>query len=404
MRNLIPRRARPAARLLGRRGRGDRGAIGVLVGILIGAGVLVGMGAMVVDVGQLYQNRAELQNGADAGALAVAQSCAQGTCNPSAAKSYADANAKSGIAGVELVCGSGSLGACPASTGKIYDCPAAPAAGTNYVDVHTETETASGSSLLPPALSRTLLGNSSYQGSTVYACAQAEWAAPASATVIGITIPECEWANVTDNGTSYAPSSGQSSAFDQKIQLDEEPSTTCSSTQEADTTTDLSGNCTVAISAGLYSGYVGDPRRLGSGPDCSAALSAAQASHSVVLLPVYNVVDLTGALCGGKVSEPFMLSCWVAPGSPCYELVGYAGFVVTGYNYPNVDENSQSADYLNPGNTCSGGSFCLDGYFTQTIVPLGPTPYSSSRGFPQTVSSVSPGGVNLGASVVWLTG
>jgi len=84
--------------------------------------------------------------------------------------------------------------------------------------------------------------------------------------------------------------------------------------------------------------------------------------------------------------------------------VGYAGFVVTGYNYPNVDENSQSADYLNPGNTCSGGSFCLDGYFTQTIVPLGPTPYSSSRGFPQTVSSVSPGGADLGASVAWLTG
>jgi Flp pilus assembly protein TadG len=401
MRNLILRRARSASALLGRH---ERGAIGVLVGILIGGGVLVGIGALVVDAGQLYQNRAELQNGADAGALAVAQSCAQGTCTPSAAKSYADSNARSGIAGVNLVCGSGSLGACPASTGKIYDCPAAPPAGTNYVDVHTETETSSGSSLLPPALARTLLGNSSYQGSTVYACAQAEWAAPADATTIGITIPECEWAKATDNGTSYAPTSGQSSAFDQKIQLDEEPSTTCSSTQEADTTTDLTGNCTVAISAGLYSGYVGDPRRLGSGPDCSAALSAAQASHSPVLLPVYNLVDTSGALCGGKVSEPFMLSCWVAPNAPCYELVGYASFVVTGYNYPNIAEDSQSADYLNPANTCSGGSFCLDGYFTQTIVPLGATPYSSSRGFPQTVSSVSAGGADLGASVVWLTG
>jgi len=371
---------------------------------LIGAGVLVGMGAMVVDVGQLYQNRAELQSGADAGALAVAQSCAEGSCNPGVAKYFADANAKSGVAGVDLVCGSGSLGACPASTGKIYDCPAAPAAGTNYVDVHTETETSSGSSLLPPAFSRTLLGNSNYQGSTVFACAQAEWGNAANATTIGITIPECEWAKATDNGTSYATSSAPPASFDQKIQLDEEPSTTCSSTQEGDTTTDLSGNCTVAISAGLYSGYVGDPRRLGSGPDCSAALSAAQSSHSAVLLPVYGLVDLSGALCGGKASEPFMQSCWVAPGAPCYELLGYASFVVTGFNYPNVDENSQSPDYLDSSNTCSGGSFCLDGYFTQTTVPVGLTPGSSSRGFPQTVSSTSPGGTNLGASVVWLTG
>ena len=53
--------------------------------MLIAGGVLFGMGALVIDVGQLYQNRAELQNGADAGALAVAKSCAQGTCTPSIA-------------------------------------------------------------------------------------------------------------------------------------------------------------------------------------------------------------------------------------------------------------------------------------------------------------------------------
>ncbi len=35
---------------------------------------------MVIDVGQLYQERAELQNGADAAALAVAKSCISGTC------------------------------------------------------------------------------------------------------------------------------------------------------------------------------------------------------------------------------------------------------------------------------------------------------------------------------------
>ena len=62
------------------RGR-DRRAVAVL----IGGGVLFGMGALVIDVGQLYQNRAELQNGADAAALAVAKSCAPAPALPSIA-------------------------------------------------------------------------------------------------------------------------------------------------------------------------------------------------------------------------------------------------------------------------------------------------------------------------------
>ena len=77
MRDLMASRARPILRLLR---RDERGAIGVLVAIFIGAGVLTGMGALVIDVGQLYQERAELQNGADAAALGVAKSCALGTC------------------------------------------------------------------------------------------------------------------------------------------------------------------------------------------------------------------------------------------------------------------------------------------------------------------------------------
>jgi Flp pilus assembly protein TadG len=399
MRNLIIGLTRPMMRRLS---RDERGAIAVLVAVMIGAGVLTGMGALVIDVGQLYQNRAELQNGADAGALSVAQSCAAGTCTPSGAKYFADANATGGLAGVSLVCGSGVLGTCPASTGKIFDCPSAPAAGTNFVDVHTQTETASGSSLLPPVFARTLLGMANYNGSTVEACAQAEWGTPADTTTIGITIPECEWAQATDNGTSYAPASAPPASFDQKIQLDEEPSTTCSSTPEGDTTGEQSGNCTVSISTGLYSGYVGDPRRGTAGPSCSQALSTAQSSHSPVLIPVYGVVDTSGALCGGKASEPFILSCWVAPGAPCYQLWGYAAFVVTGYNFPDVSEQYQSSDYLDPGNSCTGGSFCLDGYFTQTTVRLGPS--TGGQGVPQAVGSISTTGPYLGASIVQLTG
>ena len=111
MRDLIFGLARPMMRLLG---RDERGAIGVLIAVLLGGGVLVGMGALAIDVGRLYQNRAELQNGADAAALAVAQSCASSVCNSGLAGGYADANASkltAGKAAVDLVCGTGSLGA-----------------------------------------------------------------------------------------------------------------------------------------------------------------------------------------------------------------------------------------------------------------------------------------------------
>ena len=71
MRDLIPGIARPLLRLLR---RDERGAVGVLVAVLLAGGVLLGLGAMVIDVGQLYQERAQLQNGADAAAVAVAKS------------------------------------------------------------------------------------------------------------------------------------------------------------------------------------------------------------------------------------------------------------------------------------------------------------------------------------------
>ena len=56
-----------------------------MVALLFGGGVLMGLGALVIDVGQLYQERAELQDGADAAALGVAKSCALGNCTQAGA-------------------------------------------------------------------------------------------------------------------------------------------------------------------------------------------------------------------------------------------------------------------------------------------------------------------------------
>lgn len=79
----------------------ERGAVAVLVAILLV--VLLGFAALVVDLGLLYAERAQLRNGADAAAIGIAQSCAENpldeencseeTGGGSLAKEMADANA-----------------------------------------------------------------------------------------------------------------------------------------------------------------------------------------------------------------------------------------------------------------------------------------------------------------------
>lgn len=57
------------------RGPDERGAISVLVALLMVA--LLGFAALAIDVGMLHSEKAQLQNGADAAALGIAQACAK---------------------------------------------------------------------------------------------------------------------------------------------------------------------------------------------------------------------------------------------------------------------------------------------------------------------------------------
>ncbi len=84
----------------------ERGVAGVLVAVMML--VLIGVGAIAVDVGQIYAERAELQSAADAGALAGAQicsvtgGCTQGDANAVAAL-LANQNSKDGVSNVRFV-------------------------------------------------------------------------------------------------------------------------------------------------------------------------------------------------------------------------------------------------------------------------------------------------------------
>ncbi|MET3809526.1 pilus assembly protein TadG-related protein [Arthrobacter sp. UYEF3] len=82
----------------------ERGAAGVLVAVMML--VLIGAGALAVDTGQIYAERAQLQNAADAGALAAAQRChAAGTCSQSQALGWArelsGPNSNDGVSAVD---------------------------------------------------------------------------------------------------------------------------------------------------------------------------------------------------------------------------------------------------------------------------------------------------------------
>ncbi|HEX9066285.1 MAG TPA: TadE/TadG family type IV pilus assembly protein [Streptosporangiaceae bacterium] len=371
MRDLIRGLAQPAMRLLG---RDERGAVGVLVAILIGGGVLLGMGALVVDVGQLYSERAQLQNGADAGALAVAKSCTTGSCNPGVAQSYANKNSADGTSAVSLICGSGSLGGCPPATRKLYDCPPAPPGGLPYVDVHTSTLTAGGSTLLPPSFARTLLGMRNYQGSTVQACAQAAWGPPAAASGLAVTISACEWDKATSNGTvfgpppPYPPNPLPSPSVDQVLKLHTTAGTGCPSEPAgADGpglfgwTNDPTNTCTTPVINGMYGGNTG----VSVSQACKKVIAADQANRTLVFLPIYVSVSGTGA-------------------NGTYTLKGFAAFVITGYSLPGFS----ASDWLNPANNCKGSDKCINGYFTRGLIPS-----------PGTI-----GGPNLGADVIALTG
>lgn len=82
----------------------ERGAVAVVVSLLMV--VLLAAGALAVDGGMLYAKRAQLQTGADAAALAVAQKCAKSLTDPQCtststlATSLAQSNMSANQAGI----------------------------------------------------------------------------------------------------------------------------------------------------------------------------------------------------------------------------------------------------------------------------------------------------------------
>ena len=76
----------------------ERGASATIVAVLFGGGVLLGASALSMDVGSIMWERRQLQNGADAATMALAQACGRdaAACVPgtlAAQAALTDANA-----------------------------------------------------------------------------------------------------------------------------------------------------------------------------------------------------------------------------------------------------------------------------------------------------------------------
>lgn len=332
--------------------RGDRGAVATTVALLLASGVLLGMAALVVDVGNLYAERGQLQNGADGGAIKVAQICATNpaACSPTAtnlqhiAESYATRNANDGAAAVATVCGEGGkLPACEPGQGRLTDCVGPPPESVGYVEVHTSTLTDKGSTVLPPIFAQAVVGG--YKGAEVGACSRVAWGPPMRATTLAMAISACDWNRYTDNGAEFPPVERSFPVYD------ETTSTTCAPKVGSSGgpggyrwLEDADDDCRVAYS-------VDDVRRVDTGDNwpvnCKEALADLVGAKRPVLVPVF------GAISGGG-------------GHAEYTVSGFAAFVVTGWYLPGLKVPSAERSACD-----DGGNSCVYGYFTQTLVPGG---------------------------------
>ena len=164
--------------------RDERGATAVMVAVLMVP--LIGFLAIALDVGALYAERGQLQNGADAAALAIAQNCAEdGNCaTPTAqaaqaaqAAAFANANANDGAANVLT----------PTIT---------QTATSGTVIVNSSTRVAGSNAT---AISHPFARMIGADSTTVGAEATAEWGSPRAApTILPIAISYCEFRPALD--------------------------------------------------------------------------------------------------------------------------------------------------------------------------------------------------------------
>jgi Flp pilus assembly protein TadG len=323
----------------------DEGAVMIWVALMIV--VLLGVGALVIDVGALLVERRQLQNGADAAALAVAQDCAEGSCGTGGgagiAKQYADLNAGDDVSAI----GSGTpCGVGPGLSGCAEPAPSGASDATGWVRVNTSTETPDGgnqvSFLLAPLIS-------ALTGKTVTAGAVAAWGAPKTVATLPFTYSICEF---------YGP--GQPVG-----QVPTEPVTIYSKAESGKP--NVAEDCERSPSGGVVEGGFGWLSGVSSG-GCTVEITVGGAyagSDPGNNFPLKDPCD--ELIQGQEVIIPLFIEVEGTGANAVYTIDGFVGFVVENYHFPGNSFPSKSWKCDTPPDFTGGAASltCFQGHFTQ---------------------------------------
>lgn len=342
----------------GEQRRDDRGAI--LIWVALSIVVLLGVGALTIDLGALYVEKRQLQNGADAAALAIAYNCATGaTCGPVAtvADKLADDNANDGASTVSQICGAG-----PGLSTAGCTPPAALASSANWVQVSTTTENSDGSSqvrmLLAPVIG-------SITGKTVKATAIAQWGGLSSAMVAPLVFSACEYLALGGKLDGSAFPSGTTTVYFHSLGGSNEPGI---------------GSCTPSTSGFDLPGGFGwvDSSNCQATLDAGGTYSSVDPGNSVP-----NACDPVSWV-GKEVTLGLYDTTSGSGNNGSYHIVGFVSVKVSGVKFGGNNTSPKDFDCpLAPG----GSGRCISGTFTKITSNTG-----------------TPGGPNLGVTTIKLIG
>jgi hypothetical protein len=391
-------------RLIDRRGQ-ERGAVAVIVALVVSAFVLTGVAALTVDAGSLYAERRVVQNAADAASLALAQACAQGvvaSCSPSSSdlSSLADLNSPDGLTAIDSVCGSvapfASCGALPVSP-TLVQCDKLPSpAPVNWVEVRTKTlSTGPNSSVVPGFFAN--LSDPSYHGTAVKACARTAWGPIGTYTAsVPIALSLCMFDALVGGTTNlpaepsgtwpgYGPAPGHvtpwPSPSPQQVEDTTKYAGTCANsnghTANGSFAWLTSNACLTSVTTG---GWVqGDP---GNNEQCNMA----PYWGTKILVPIFDCIQVSGSNPGAPPPPGASCSIPTSGGGSniWFHISGWASFYLSGYRFPSDAKNSVLTG-LAP---CTAPASCMGGWLTKLTLA------GASLG----------GGTNYGVSAVQVAG
>ena len=315
----------------------DRGAVVVWVALMLV--VLVGSGALVVDLGALHVERQRLRTGAEAAALAVARDCVQGDCGPviTTANRWAPLNDPDGAMAVTSACGEGpGLTSCPAD----MEVPTSLDGASGWIHVETRTATPDGSNRVRLRLAPLI---NAISGASLTSRAVAAWGAPAAGRAVPLAMSVCEFQAL--GGDPYAGTfpSGVTTVYFHGVGATGEAGVT--SCTPFNSGMDVPGgfgwlaadDCSVDVSMGDWLSA-----STGNSPSQACRSDLANWRDAVIQITLFDAESGTGS--GGS-----------------YRIIGLAAFRVLGYRFPS---DAWPNGFRCPAATGNSGT-CITGEFTR---------------------------------------